>query len=217
MRARLFSLGWSQVRQGGRHLMTQVMWPHLSWPAAVGSGLLYIVMHGDPDKSGLKRVMEPILRKLGPASFDCVDGKLAWSAKRPVWFQAIVDLLEPYFVPILGEHNWSVSMSLCLNFCQMSCSRTLPGGDAGWGTASGRYHSSGLRSVESEMQTCHVQVQIPRDKITIHCMCIHIPKKIQPFSYLSSRVRSPLWPRCRWLVSCSLNIIVKPESGGVWH
>ena len=77
----------------------------LSWPAAVGSGLLYIVMHGDPDKTGLKRVMEPILRKLGPASFDCVDGKLAWSAKRPVWFQAIVDLLEPYFVPILGGHN----------------------------------------------------------------------------------------------------------------
>ena len=51
---------------------------------------------------GALKVMEPILRKLGPASFDCVDSKLAWSAKRPVWFQAIVDLLEPFFIPILG-------------------------------------------------------------------------------------------------------------------
>ena len=92
-------------------------------------------MHGDPDKAGLKRVMEPILRKLGPASFDCVDGKLAWSAKRPVWFQAIVDLLEPYFVPILGGHSSSVSMSQCLNFSQMSCWRTSLGGNVGWGTA----------------------------------------------------------------------------------
>ena len=46
--------------------------------------------------------MNPPLRKLGPASFDCVDSKLAWSSKRPVWFQSIVDLLEPYFIPILG-------------------------------------------------------------------------------------------------------------------
>ena len=75
----------------------------------MGSGLLYIVMHGDPDKTGLKRVMEPILRKLGPASFDCVDSKLAWSAKRPVWFQAMVDLLEPYFVPVLGVDKSSIS------------------------------------------------------------------------------------------------------------
>ena len=75
----------------------------LSWPAAVGSGLLYIVMHGCPDKSCLKKVMEPILRKLGPSSWECVDSKLAWSSKRPVWFQAIVDLLEPFFVPILEE------------------------------------------------------------------------------------------------------------------
>ena len=96
----------------------------------MGSGLLYIVMHGDPDKTGLKRVMEPILRKLGPASFDCVDGKLAWSAKRPVWFQAMVDLLEPYFVPILGnnycfnvgtlnsfkfEFNYKVLVTVCIN------------------------------------------------------------------------------------------------------
>ena len=78
----------------------------------MGSGLLYIVMHGDPDKTGLKRVMEPILRKLGPASFDCVDGKLAWSAKRPVWFQAMVDLLEPYFVPVLGRDNLSITSDM---------------------------------------------------------------------------------------------------------
>ena len=68
----------------------------------MGSGLLYIVMTGCPDKTCLKKVMEPILRKLGPASFDCVDSKLAWSSKRPVWFQSIVDLLEPFFIPILG-------------------------------------------------------------------------------------------------------------------
>ena len=51
------------------------------------------------------KVMEPVLRKLGPQAFDCCDSKLAWSAKRPVWFQAMVDLLEPYFVPILGQNN----------------------------------------------------------------------------------------------------------------
>ena len=66
---------------------------------------MYIVMNGSPDKTSLKRVMEPILRKLGPSSFDCVDSKLAWSSKRPVWFQAIIDLLEPYFIPILGNVN----------------------------------------------------------------------------------------------------------------
>ena len=46
--------------------------------------------------------MEPLLKKLGPSSWECVDSKLAWSSKRPVWFQSIVDLLEPYFIPILG-------------------------------------------------------------------------------------------------------------------
>ena len=148
--------------------MTQVMWPHLSWPAAVGSGLLYIVMHGDPDKTGLKRVMEPILRKLGPASFDCVDGKLAWSAKRPVWFQAIVDLLEPYFVPILGGHNWS--MYLCLNV-QISV-RWVAGGHYRGEMRGGGQRQEDITAVawgQSKMQTCHDQVQSPRD----HKMCMY--------------------------------------------
>ena len=75
----------------------------------MASGLLYIVMHGCPDKvqirilalhtyilhrslqSILKHVMEPVLRKLGPAGWDPLDSKLAWAtSKRPVWFQVLV-------------------------------------------------------------------------------------------------------------------------------
>ena len=84
----------------------------------MGSGLLYIVMTGCPDKGCLKKVMEPILRKLGPASFDCVDSKMAWSSKRPVWFQSIVDLLEPYFIPILGIYVSAAEPTLFIrNIC----------------------------------------------------------------------------------------------------
>ena len=87
-------------------------------------------------------------------------------------------------------HLIYVSMSQCPNFCQMSCWRTLPGGDAGWGTASGRYHSSGLRSVKNANMPCS-SPNPPRSQD------VHVPNQIQHFPYLKSRVRvcSPLWPR----------------------
>ena len=135
----------------------------------MGSGLLYIVMHGDPDKAGLKRVMEPILRKLGPASFDCVDGKLAWSAKRPVWFQAIVDLLEPYFVPILGIHNSIriyVPISM-LKFLSDELLEDITGGRCGVGDS--------VRKISQQwLEVCITNMTMQHDK---HIHIIHVSSR----------------------------------------
>ncbi|XP_023328186.1 uncharacterized protein LOC111701230 [Eurytemora carolleeae] len=74
-----------------------------SWPQAVGSAVLFITMHGCPEKDCLKKVMEPVLRKLDESSFEILDQNMAWNAKKPVWFQAVADLLEVFFTPILEE------------------------------------------------------------------------------------------------------------------
>ena len=60
------------------------------WPQVVGSGVLYVVMHGNPEKQCLVKVLEPLLRKLSPSSWDVSQAHVIWNAKKPVWFQVRV-------------------------------------------------------------------------------------------------------------------------------
>ncbi|TRY78188.1 hypothetical protein TCAL_04263 [Tigriopus californicus] len=73
------------------------------WPQAVASGILYVVMHGNPDKTGLTQVLEPLLRRLSPNSWDVLHVNVMWNVKKPVWFQGLLDLIEPFFHPIIDD------------------------------------------------------------------------------------------------------------------
>ena len=71
-----------------------VCFRHLSWTIfvdlwfqIVGSGILYIVMHGNPEERSLIKVLEPLLSRLSHSSWAALDVKVMWNSKRPVWFQ----------------------------------------------------------------------------------------------------------------------------------
>ena len=53
----------------------------------VGSGVLHIVMRGNPEKGCLVRVLEPLLKKLSPGSWDVLHLAVMWNVRKPVWFQ----------------------------------------------------------------------------------------------------------------------------------
>ena len=78
-------------------------WRFYTFFQVVASGILYVVMHGNPEKTCLCRVMETLLRKLSPQSWDVLHMNVMWNIKKPVWFQALLDLLEPYFFPIIDD------------------------------------------------------------------------------------------------------------------
>lgn len=83
---------------------------------------MYVVMHANKDKEALKKVLSPLLSKLNPSAWSVLNKNMVWSQKRPVWlqvrllaffscnsdiikvyFQALVDLLEPYVLPVVDE------------------------------------------------------------------------------------------------------------------
>jgi hypothetical protein len=51
------------------------------------SGVLYVVLHGNSEKSSLCRVLEPSLRSLGPDDWHMFEANLLWTARKPIWFQ----------------------------------------------------------------------------------------------------------------------------------
>ena len=53
----------------------------------VASGILYVVMHGNPEKNALCKVLDPLLKKLSPISWDVLHMNVMWNIKKPVWFQ----------------------------------------------------------------------------------------------------------------------------------
>lgn len=44
-------------------------------------------MHGNPEKNCLVKVLDPLLRKLSPTSWDVLNMSVMWNVKKPVWFQ----------------------------------------------------------------------------------------------------------------------------------
>ena len=53
----------------------------------MASGILYIVMHGNPDKTCLIALFEPLLKKLAPQSWEALDCAAMQRVRKPVWYQ----------------------------------------------------------------------------------------------------------------------------------
>ena len=56
----------------------------------VASGILYIVMHGNPDKACLASLYEPLLKRLPQAphsGWEALDCAAMQRVRKPVWFQ----------------------------------------------------------------------------------------------------------------------------------
>ncbi|CAB4069978.1 unnamed protein product [Lepeophtheirus salmonis] len=87
------------------------------WSQLVGTGILYIVMHGNPEADSLSIVLGPLLRKLSRSSWDILDANLIWNVQKPIWYRALLEILEPYFYPIIndlvedvdGGKTWTIS------------------------------------------------------------------------------------------------------------
>ena len=45
------------------------------------------MMHGNPEKDCLVKVLDPLLRKLTVSSWDVLNVSVMWNVKKPVWFQ----------------------------------------------------------------------------------------------------------------------------------
>ena len=69
------------------HLGPTKIKPGFGYFQIVGSGILHIVMHGNPDEGSLLKVLEPLLSRLSHSSWTALDVNVMWNCKRPVWFQ----------------------------------------------------------------------------------------------------------------------------------
>ena len=51
-------------------------------------------MHGNPDEGSLLKVLEPLLSRLSHSSWTALDVNVMWNSKRPVWFQASIEMQQ---------------------------------------------------------------------------------------------------------------------------
>jgi len=70
------------------------------WPQAVGTGVMKICMVGFRNPLALARVLEPLLRRLKEDAWDSLYRSRLSNARRPVVFQALVELIQPYLWPV---------------------------------------------------------------------------------------------------------------------
>ena len=97
------------------HLGPTKIKPGVDWFQIVGSGILHIVMHGNPDEGSLLKVLEPLLSRLSHSSWTALDVNVMWNSKRPVWFQASIKMLRiwPVTAPRMPrrlEKSYSTTM-----------------------------------------------------------------------------------------------------------
>jgi hypothetical protein len=57
-------------------------------------------MNGLRNPNSLIKVLEPLLDKLGEDSWCCLWRRNLWNSRRPVVFQALAELLEPWLWPV---------------------------------------------------------------------------------------------------------------------
>jgi len=55
------------------------------------------------DYKALSRVLAPFLERLSKSGWDELDKACTWNAKKPVWIRALMELLEPFLMPIFEE------------------------------------------------------------------------------------------------------------------
>ena len=75
-----------------------------SWPLLVVTGSLLPLLHSNTESPrALVTCLAPLLRKLTPASWECVNASNVWNTRRPVWLGALVNLLDPFLAPAVED------------------------------------------------------------------------------------------------------------------
>ena len=75
-----------------------------SWPLLVVTGSLLPLIHSNIESvRSLVSCLAPLLRKLAPASWECVNASNVWNSRRPVWLGALVNLLDPFLAPAVED------------------------------------------------------------------------------------------------------------------
>ena len=49
------------------------------------------------------QALSPLLTKLSPAAWDCLQATNIWNVRRPVWVAAIVNILQPFLAPAVSD------------------------------------------------------------------------------------------------------------------
>ena len=53
--------------------------------------------------SCLTRALSPLLARLSPSSWECLEASNIWNIRRPVWVAAIVSILQPFLAPAVSD------------------------------------------------------------------------------------------------------------------
>ncbi|XP_059095206.1 LOW QUALITY PROTEIN: uncharacterized protein LOC131889983 [Tigriopus californicus] len=75
----------------------------VGWPQAVGSATLKVCSEVSRNPMILVNILDPLLVALSLSSWEAMDRGNIWNPRKPVWFQALIQLLDPFVVPIVQE------------------------------------------------------------------------------------------------------------------
>ena len=73
-----------------------------TWPVLVVLASLLPLL-SDLSSTSLTQVLSPLLNKLSPAAWECLQGSNIWNMRRPVWVAAIVSILQPFLSPAVSD------------------------------------------------------------------------------------------------------------------
>ena len=73
------------------------------WPQYVGSGVFKLCMEASRDPKVLCVLAQPLLEKLSMSAWEALDKANVWNPSKPVWVQAMIDLVDPYMAPVVEE------------------------------------------------------------------------------------------------------------------
>ena len=95
-----------------------------TWPQAIGSGVVKIVLSGMRSNRSLIELFEPLFEKLAPSSWENVGFNHIWNSRRPIWFNSLIHLIEPHLTPLIKDlmvsidsnRSWTLSQVTIGNF-----------------------------------------------------------------------------------------------------
>ena len=73
-----------------------------TWPILTVLGSLLPLL-SDLSSASLTRVFSPLLARLSPAAWECLEATNIWNIRRPVWVAAIVNILQPFLAPAVSD------------------------------------------------------------------------------------------------------------------
>ena len=74
-----------------------------SWPVLVVLGCLLPTLTDLSPSSSLTQVLAPLLARLSPASWQCLQAENLGNPRRPVWLTALVRILQPFLAPAVSD------------------------------------------------------------------------------------------------------------------